>query len=92
MTKDILKNLYNGNFHEWDRNDKEFMHTVEHQRKVEIYEKLSATFTAEQEKLFDELFLADGDFESLRLERTYANGFQLGFWLAMELADFNPEL
>lgn len=90
MKKEILKNLYDGNFHEWDRDDKDFKETEEWAIMHESYAKLEKTFTKEQALLFNEYFLADGSYQDLRFQRMYANGFKVGFWLAMELMDFDP--
>lgn len=86
--KNILHHLYQGDFHESARNTKEFSHTAEFLNRDKAYEALEKTFTEQQYELFDEYFLADGGCLGLLLERAYKDGFQTGFWLAMELIDF----
>ena len=90
MKKEILKNLYDGNFREALRGEKEFYNKPEKEYLDEAYDAFEKTFSEEQKTLFDDYYTADNEYFCLILERTYTNAFKTGFWLAMELMDFDP--
>ena len=88
--KNILHHLYNGDFDETNRSTKEFQNTKAFLDRDSAYEALEKTMTAQQLALFDDFYHADSGCLALLLERAYTNGFQTGFWLAMELTAFEP--
>ena len=90
--KDILQLIFYGQLNESERSMEEFVNRRETKACHEAYEKLFATFSEEQKKLFEEYYCCQGGYEGLHLERTYANGFKAGFWLAVQTLDFDDEL
>ncbi|MBQ8375269.1 MAG: hypothetical protein IJX98_06850 [Clostridia bacterium] len=62
----------------------------EMKKRKEAIECLVATFTQEQDKLFDEYYLCDGACVGRQLEKVYALGFKTGVLIGMELAEFDP--
>ena len=91
MKKDIIKCIFYGGLAESERGTKEFQDTEEFRKRNEAYDKMEATFSEEQRKLFEEYYFWDGGCFNLQIERAYANGLKTGVWLAAELADFQPE-
>ena len=90
--KDIVRLLYNGRLHEWDRLlTEEITQSEEFQEEIKYYERLFATLNDEQKKLFEEYFLYSGGVSGLIQERAYVNGFKTGALMVMQLLDFDPE-
>ena len=83
--KKVLSELYYGNINEAEKSVEDLRKSKEYQKYSESLDKLIATFSEEQEKMFDEYFVAEGNYASLERERIYANGVKLGFALAVEL-------
>ena len=83
--KKVLSELYYGNINEAEKSIEDLRKSKEFQKYSESLDKLIATFSAEQEKMFDEYFVAEGNYASLERERIYTNGVKLGFALAVEL-------
>lgn len=88
--KDVLDELYYGNINESERLLGKISETEEYKEYCQTADKLIATLSEEQQKLFDEFFLASGGYESVCMKRTYKNGVKLGMALALELLDFDP--
>ena len=88
--KNILEELYYGNINECERRLGKITHTEEYKAYIKSLDKLVASFNEEQEKLFDEYFLATGGYEDVLLKRTYANGVKVGLSVGLELIDFDP--
>ena len=87
--KDILKHLYSGDVREIDRSVKDLQETEEFKKMDECYEKLTATLSEEQAKLFEEYYLWESGYIGLEKEQTYANGVRLGMCLILSLRDFD---
>ena len=83
--KKVLSELYYGNINEAEKSVEDLRKSKEYQKYSESLDKLIATFSEEQEKMFDEYFVAEGNYASLERERIYTNGVKLGFALAVEL-------
>ena len=88
--KNILHHLYYGKLNEANRTVFDLHTTPEFQDAQKAHDALVNSFTPEQRVLFDEYYLANGGYLGLLMERDYANGFQTGFWLAIELTTFEP--
>ena len=88
--KNVLDELYYGNINESERFLGKISETKEYKQYQERADKLIASLSEEQQKLFNEYFFASGGYESVLLKRTYANGVKLGMALALELVDFDP--
>ena len=88
--KDVLDELYYGNINESERWLGKIAETEEYKKYCESTDKLIATFSEEQQQLFNEFFLASGGYESVCMKRTYKNGVKLGMALALESLDFDP--
>ena len=89
MKKDILKMLFYGEISEANRTTEEFVQTQERKNLDIAYEKMYETFSGEQKELFEKYCECDCGYQALYVERTYANAFKAGFWLAVELIDFD---
>ena len=87
--KNILHHLFYGNLHEFDKSLKEFHNTKEFQDMDASHAAFEKTLNEQQLKLFDEYYLAESGFLGLDKERTYIDDFKTGFWLALELMDFD---
>ena len=83
--KKVLSELYYGNINEAEKSVEDLRKSKEYQKYSESLDKLIATFSEEQEKMFDEYFVSEGNYASLERERIYTNGVKLGFALAVEL-------
>ena len=90
MNKKILKSLYHGNVNEMAKSTQEFMDTPEFHEQQRLFHDFENTLSKEQKKLFSAYSDADNDYLNLEIERIYENGVKLGFWLAMEIIDFDP--
>ena len=88
--KNVLSDLYYGRLNEMERDTKKLQETNEYKQYDECYKKLTATFTEEQAKIFEEYFEWEAVYTGLVKERGYKNGVKLGIWLAFELMDFEP--
>ncbi len=88
--KNVLEELYYGNINESERLLGKITQTEEYKQYQKSADRLIATLTKEQQTLFNEFFLNSGGYESVCLQRTYANGVKLGMALALELIDFDP--
>ncbi len=89
--KKILSHLFYGNLNESERTHEDIQNTEEYKKYYECIDKLSATFSQEQHKLFNEYFFSEGAYEGLLQEKIYTNGVRLGMCLILELIDFKPE-
>jgi hypothetical protein len=86
--EDILQQLYRGKIREIEKSVKDLQETAEYKEMDESYEKLTATFSKEQEALFEEYSSRNNEYMTLEKERTYANGVRLGMCLILSLFDF----
>lgn len=86
----ILQHLYHGNLNESERKSTDLHETEEYKKYIEHCDKLIATFSKEQEKLFNTYFEWDSAYRGVENERLYANGFKTGMCVALELLDFKP--
>lgn len=89
--KDILKHLYYGNMGEAQRPVKILNDCEEARKSVEYENKLRQLFSNEQEEIFEEYLQWEVAWMRTQQERGYINGVKTGFWLAMEMIDFQPE-
>lgn len=89
--KDVVKQLFNGELHEWDRPLLEIRNSEEMEKYNRAYEALYATLSHEQKKLFDEYFLCEGGVDVLFQERVYANGFKTGALIMLEILRFDAK-
>ncbi len=69
MMKDILLHLYNGRLNESERSVKELQETEEFKNMDAAYEKLRATFSKEQARLFEEYYFWNSGYCGKELER-----------------------
>lgn len=89
--KNVLSHLFYGNLNESERRHEHVKDTEEYKKYYEYIDKLSATFSQEQLKLFNEYFVLESAYEGLIQETIYTNGVRLGMCLILELIDFKPE-
>ena len=87
--KDILQELYRGKIREIDRSVKDLRGTEEFKKVDEHYEKLTATFSKEQAKLFEEYSCWEMSYFNLEKEKSYAAGVRLGMRFILSLWDFD---
>ena len=88
--KNILSRLYYGEVNDSNQSVKDLQHTEEYKSYAAALEKLTATFSEEQEDLFETYFECDGNYTGIEKERIYANGVKTGMCLALSLLDFEP--
>ena len=83
--KDILQELYRGNIREIDKSVKDLQVTEEFKHMNEYYEKLTATFSKEQAKLFEEYSCWEMSYFNLEKEKSYAAGVRIGMRFILSL-------
>lgn len=90
--KDIVRLLYDGRLHEWDRPlTDDIIQSEEYKQRDKYYNLLMETMDDKQKQLFEEYYLYSGGKSGLMQERAYVNGFKAGAQMVLSVLQHDPE-
>lgn len=90
--KDIVRLLYDGRLHEWDRPlTDDIIQSEEYKQRDKYYNLLMETMDDKQKQLFEEYFLYSAGKSGLMQERAYVNGFKAGAQMVLAVLQHDPE-